>query len=84
MNSREDLRKEELKQDIEKLEEFCNYMGDLILRENERGISGFCDLCLRSVLTCAEEDLWKKKMEVKGIAELEKILLEDNKNEWED
>lgn len=79
MESREDL-----KQDIKDLEEFCDYMGDLILRENDRGISAFCDTCLRSVLMCAEEYLWQKKMEVEGIAELTKILLDDNKNEWED
>ena len=75
---------ESVKQDIDNLDEFCVYMGELILRENERGISGVCDLFLRSMMMCAEDDLRKKRDVYNAV---NKLKLEDilgEKNEWEE
>lgn len=76
MESREDL-----KQDIENLEEFCAYMRDLFCREGQReDIGQFCIECLYSMMICAETDLTMKKKQY--MLDLKDIL--DDKNEWED
>lgn len=72
----------DIREEMKNLAEFRDYMEDLIRRETERGISANCERFLRSMLMCTEQDLWQKEMEVRGIAELRKILLDD-KNDWE-